>query len=80
MKDPNFTGDCLTNQKPTIDEYEDFFYEQQSKTSTTLKGEESQNRTVFFPPKTCPKGYAMDHKGVCRKVNWKFLKFKMLSI
>lgn len=69
QRDPNFTGECLTKERPTSDEYEDYFQEINSKSTTETNDAIVEYRTLVLPPRSCPPSFRRDHRGRCRRVN-----------
>lgn len=69
-KDPTFKGQCLVNKSPTGDEYEDFFEENKSKISSTIRTnqDDTVNLALFLIKKYCPSGYRLNSRGKCKEV------------
>lgn len=69
-KDPTFRGDCLENKGPTSEEYEDFYAENKSKSSSTMRTieNESINLEILTGRISCPRGYMPNKRGKCKLV------------
>lgn len=61
---PSYKGECLSDEEPTSEEYEDLDGSLQETLNTTG----TQNRTALSGPSPCPNGSKRNGRKICKKI------------